>query len=157
MVKTSGNTTDGPVPSEPAVPRATPPSLSTFQRIFNTNFFSLVIPIKASQTSSGWSFGLRKNIGSVSGNVFDDSSNYGVHDGRDGLGDVTVELTDSKGNTHMTLTDMNGDYRFDGILEGSGKIMFKKSGYVDTFTNPRNVVVEGGNTIMIGEMGMHVN
>ncbi|MFN8510320.1 MAG: SdrD B-like domain-containing protein [Deinococcaceae bacterium] len=64
--------------------------------------------------------------------------------GRDGLVDVTVELTDSKGSTHIRHSRLlNGDYRFDGILEGSGKIMFKKSGMWIPLRIQLNVVVEG--------------
>jgi len=42
---------------------------------------------------------------------------------------------------HTTLTDMNGDYRFDGILEGKVRMVLKKSSHKNIDTE---VTIEGG-------------
>lgn len=103
----------------------------------------LVVPVKAGQTSTGWAFGLRQVLGSVSVNIFDDLDSNDVQDPATemGLAGVGVEPTDAKGVKYPAVADGKGNYSFTKIPEGMASLTLKKSGYVDVTVA---VNVEGG-------------
>ena len=63
--------------------------------------------------------------GSISGRYFCDENRNNVDDGEDGVGGVTVVLTDANGNFIAdTVTESDGSYVFNDLLAGDYKVTF---------------------------------
>ncbi len=80
--------------------------------------------------------------GSIGDKVFADNNGNGIQNGGEpGIGNVTVKLQDSNGNTlQTTTTDGAGNYNFNGVPQGLYKVMFNTpAGF--TITMPK----QGGN------------
>jgi hypothetical protein len=95
-----------------------------YEQTFPAGDGTVAVTVEPGTTTSGVLFGNHKippATGSVSGLVFYDFNKSGKIDAGDhgGLANVTVNLSDLSGNVvATTLTDENGDFRFDHVAPG---------------------------------------
>jgi len=80
------------------------------------------VTLATGQTGTGYDFG--EQTGKIRGSVYEDGNGNGQRDGGErGIAGVTITLTgtDNLGNpvNRTVTTDVNGDYRFDGLRQGT--------------------------------------
>ena len=80
---------------------------------------TISVTVIAGQNATGFLFGNRVAIGSISGTKFNDANGNGVRDtGEAGVSGVTIRLTNSIGQTVSTTTDTSGNFSFTGLPAG---------------------------------------
>jgi uncharacterized surface anchored protein len=80
---------------------------------------TISVTVTAGQNATGFLFGNRVAIGSISGTKFNDANGNGVKDaGETGVSGVTIRLTNSVGVVLSTTTDTSGNFSFTGLAAG---------------------------------------
>jgi uncharacterized surface anchored protein len=80
---------------------------------------TFIVTVTAGQNATGFLFGNRAAIGSISGTKFNDANGNGVKDtGEAGVSGVTIRLTNSVGAVLTTTTDTSGNFSFTNVASG---------------------------------------
>ena len=94
-----------------------------------------------------YGYALGDPTGNVYGQVFEDVDGNGMLDnGETGVAGISVTLVDANGETHSTVTDSEGKYTFDNIVEGLATVTVDPTSLPD---NAELTVGENPNDITI--------